>query len=65
MKVTERTRKVLSYRRTIRDLKRDGFEEVGEGGGKLWQIYRGGRQGQKIRDVRIAPDGMSLFVKIA
>jgi len=42
----------------------EGFEEVGERGGKLWEIYRGFRHGQKIRQVRIDPDGMSLWVRI-
>jgi len=58
------SRKALAYRRAKRDWIRAGYEEVGEDGGQLWEIYRGFRQGQKIQDVRIAPDGMSLFVKI-
>jgi len=42
-----------------------GYEEVGEGGGKLWEIYRGGRVGAKIVDAIVAPHGMSVYVKIA
>lgn len=42
----------------------DGWEEVGEGGGKLWELYRGYRRGHRIVDVRITPDGLSLLVKI-
>ena len=65
MKVTDRTRKVLYYRRTVRQWKAEGFEEIGECGGNLWEIYRGARCGQTIREARIAPDGMSVFVRIA
>lgn len=65
MKVTDRTRRVLHYRRTVKAWLAEGFEEVGESGGNLWQIYRGCRQGQIIHEARIAPDGMSLFIRVA
>lgn len=65
MKVTDRTRRALAYRRTVRQWRKDGYEEVGENGGNLWQIYRGHRVGKKIIDARVAPHGMSVFVKIA
>lgn len=65
MLVTPFTKKALSYRRVIKGWKSEGFEEVGEGGGMLWQIRRGCRVGQVIREVRIAPDGMSVFVRIS
>lgn len=48
-----------------RDMPRQGWERVGEGGGKLWEIERGPRIGQTIRDVKIAADGRSLWVKVA
>jgi len=64
MLVTDLTRQTLSRRRTVKDWLREGFEEVNESGGKLWQLKRGARQNQKIIDVRISPDGKSVFVRI-
>jgi hypothetical protein len=43
----------------------EGWEEVGEGGGKLWELYRGARHDHVITDVRIAPGGKSLLIKTA
>ncbi len=65
MKFNDRTRRVLAQRRMHRDLViHKGWEVVGEGGGRLWELYRGGRCGHRIVDVRIAPCGTELFVKI-
>jgi len=64
MKVTDWTRRALLLRRTRRDWEREGYEEVGEGGGMLWELNRGVRYRQVIKDVRIFPNGKSLFVKI-
>lgn len=64
MKVTESTKRVLNYRRTVKKWQAEGFEDLGESGGRLWEIYRGARAGQKITEARVAPDGMSVFVKI-
>lgn len=71
MRVTQFTRDVLAGKRLERervlakgDLLALGWEEIGEGGGKLWELYRGGRYDHKIVDVLIAPGGKSLFVKI-
>jgi hypothetical protein len=47
-----------------RKLLADGWEEVGERGGNLWELYRGFRYNCRIVDARITPDGMSLLVKI-
>lgn len=65
MKVTQITKDALSARRQRRELLAVGYEEVGEGGGRLWEIYRGGRVGHKIRDVVIGKHGMSIYVRIA
>lgn len=46
-----------------RDMPKDGWEKVGENGSKLWELYRGSRQRQRIVDVRIAADGKSLWVR--
>jgi hypothetical protein len=71
MLLTKASREILSYRRVKRDSDRqtaiwarEGFEEIGEDGGMLWEIYRGFREGQIILAARIAPDGMSVWVKI-
>lgn len=64
MKVTAFTRETLRCRRSRRALLAAGFEEIGENGGRLWQLYRGARQDHRIVAVVIAPEGKSLFVKI-
>ena len=64
MLVTTRTRRQLIVRRIRRDLAERGYERVGEGGGKLWEMYRGGRQGHRITAVEVDPDGMSVWVRI-
>lgn len=46
-----------------RDMPKHGWEKVGEGGGNLWELNRGCRIGHKIVDVRIAADGVSLWIK--
>lgn len=43
----------------------DGYEEVGERGGNLWELYRGFRYDHVITEVVIGPDGRSLFIKTA
>jgi hypothetical protein len=47
-----------------RDMERAGWEYVGEGGGKLWELERGYRIGYQIVDVRIAATGRGLWVRI-
>lgn len=65
MLVNEFTRNALAYRKEEREMKRNGFERVGEGGGKLWELQRGGRYNHRITDVRISVDGKSLWIKTA
>lgn len=64
MLVNDRTRKAFAYSRQRRNLEAKGYEEVGEGGGKLWELYRGYRRNQRIVDAIVAAHGMSVFVKI-
>lgn len=64
MKFNDWTKRVMAYRKMRRDLLAKGWEEVGECGGALWELYRGSRTHARIVDVRIAPDGKSLFVNI-
>jgi hypothetical protein len=65
MKLTPVSREILQYRRAVRKLTKDGYEEVGEGGGKLWELYRGWRYDHVITDVVIGPDRRALFIKTA
>ena len=64
MKVTERTRRILKHRRHSRDMIKDGWERVDDGGGMLWEINRGYRLGQKILACQISLCGTFLWVKI-
>ena len=64
MKVTALTRKALMARRERRAFLAAGYEEVGEDGGKLWELYRGSRIDHRIVASHVAYDGKSLFVKI-
>jgi hypothetical protein len=42
----------------------DGFEEIGESGGHLWELHRDiKRDHDTITAVAIAPEGETLFVK--
>ena len=64
MHVTDRTREVLRCRRIRRKLVADGFEEIGESGGHLWELHRDiKRDHDTITAVAIAPEGETLFVK--
>lgn len=63
MHFTNRTREALRCRRIRRDLIAAGFEEIGAGGGRLWQLHRGFGIDHVITDVAIAPEGKSVFVK--
>lgn len=65
MRVTDFTRQVLHARRARRDLKRDGWEEIDERGGRLWELHRGGRIGHIITDVCVGPTGTTLWIKTA
>lgn len=65
MKVNGFTKQALRIRREKRDLERTGWELVGEGGGRLWELHRGGRFNHSIVDVRIAACGKALWIKTA
>ncbi len=65
MKVSSFTRCALAIRRDRRTMERGGWEFVGEGGGRLWELYRGGRGDHRIVDVRIAACGRALWIKTA
>lgn len=63
MRVTQFTRTALRVRREAKQMKADGWELVGEGGGKLWELQRGWRWREVITDMKIAADGKSLWIK--
>lgn len=64
MKVTELTKLTLRTRRENRAMKTAGYERVDDRGGKLWELHRGGRWREVIKDVVIAVDGKSLWVRV-
>lgn len=64
MRVTDTTREQLRCERIRRRLLQDGYEQVGEGGGMLWELYRGKRQGHRIVDAAVDPAGKSVWVRI-
>lgn len=65
MIVTGFTKRTLSIRRDMRNRQRDGWEYVGDSGGNLWELHRGGRIDQVITDVAIAASGKGLWIKTA
>lgn len=62
--VTTATRRILALRREQRDMPRQGWELVGEGGGRLWELVRGGRWNCRIVDVRVAACGKALWIRV-
>lgn len=62
MKVTSFTRRALAYRREARDYRKAGWERC-----MPTKSMREGRQyaGARIVDVKIAADGMSVWVKVS
>lgn len=64
MLITEFSKRAIAARREERQMRTAGYERVGEGGGELWQLYRGARVGHIITDARIAADQISVWVKI-
>lgn len=64
MKVTGLTKRALAVRRELRDLPKAGWERVGEGGGRLWELVRGSRIGYQITETRISADGVSVWVRV-
>lgn len=64
MIVTGLTTDLLKRERFRRNLIKRGYEQIGERGGKLWELYRGCRIGHRIVAVEIDPDGIRLWVKI-
>jgi hypothetical protein len=62
--LTALSRDALRTRRFHRKMTALGYEEVGENGGRLWEIRRGWRVGSRIVDAVVAPHGLSIYVRI-
>jgi hypothetical protein len=63
MKVTDLTREILRCRRERRRLLKNGWEEISQNGGRLWELHSGYRQRHRIVAVCIGPDGKSVWIK--
>lgn len=61
---TAASKQIIAARRERRDMTRDGWVHLGEDSHLIGSMVRGERWRQKIVDVRIAHDGMSLWVKL-
>jgi hypothetical protein len=61
---TQWQKDVLSGRRESREMTKAGWEYVGEGGGRLWELVRGPRQAHRIVEARISSGGKGVWVKI-
>jgi len=60
MKVTDRTRRVLAFRREKKRLLALGYRQHETD----WEIHRGGKSGQIILDAVISCDGTYVYTKI-
>jgi hypothetical protein len=65
MIVADAARHAHAYRRFCRQALADGFEPVAEDGDPLWRFRRGAWANRQIVDVRIAPGGHQLWVKVS
>lgn len=64
MIVTELTRRAHAYRKAVKGYQLDGYVKVSENGDPLWKLYRGSWIYKKITDVKIAPGGVELWIKV-
>ena len=62
---SQRSKDIIAVRRDMRDRKRGGYEYLGEGGGNIWELYRGYRYNHVITEAIIAVDGKGVWVKTA
>jgi hypothetical protein len=63
VKFNSTTRSALAFRRDVRDMTAAGFEKVGEGGGRLWELNRGGRFMHRIVECKISVCGKAVWVR--
>jgi hypothetical protein len=62
--VNQFTRDVLAARRQRRELTARGYEELGEGGGRIRDLIRGRRRDHRIVDAIVSNSGTFVWVKI-
>ncbi len=65
MLVTALTKRVRKYRETVNNWIAEGFINVSENGDPLWKFQRGGWTNREIIEVRIAPGGKELWIKVS
>lgn len=58
-------KELLATRREQRAMLKAGWEWVGEGGGKLWELERGPRMGHRIVAAQIGRNGRGVWVQVA
>lgn len=57
-------KRVLALRREQRDMLRRGWEFIGEGGGRLWELSRGSRIGYRVVAAQPSLDGLGVWVLV-
>lgn len=57
-------KQAVAIRRDRRTHERDGWEYLGEGGGRIWELVRGSRMGHRIVAAEVAADGLGVWVKV-
>lgn len=60
MRVTDRTRRALAFRRQERTLTNEGYRRHETD----WEIHRGGRHDEVIVDVKISTCGKYVYTKL-
>ena len=65
MVVTQFVSDALSYRRFVRQRRQEGWIRIEENGDPLWKFHRGGWHDRRIDDVKIAPGGHELWIKVS
>jgi len=64
MLVTDFTRRTHRVRKFRKEMLAKGWEQLGEGGGNIWQLTRGHRTYARIVDCVVDPSGKSVWVNI-
>lgn len=61
---TQWQKDVLAMRRETRAMDKAGWEYLGEGGGRIWELTRGWRWDHHIVAAKVALDGKGVWVKV-
>jgi len=65
MLMTDRAKSALTYGRWARRHKAAGFIKLDEHGDPLWKFHRGAWFDRRIDQVKIAPNGIELWIKVS